>query len=1057
MLKALKCPPTHPILFQLSLLDGEFDTLLAFRSAVQDNASKRHRYLRRGEGRGGNGNEDSHAVAVTSGASEDGNIDGEEEWTGPSGATQQPINDGDDCPICLDPLDNPSKPITFCRPSCGNNLHLQCILEYAEHAAKSSHSPESYGVKCLLCRAPWGLDALPWLRRSWAAARRRLQSTGETKADGALGSEVHKNSRCSGCHAKPISGAKYVCVRCSPRVDLCSDCFGRGRHAQHPFVVTHEVGGAWTPAPRVGGNQQVWRPVAPLAGANGGQGLSEAALVALQTRELGPNDYDLLLMLDQGRQPRAAPTMTMPSGPSQPLGAFLAETLAVATVPPEQASCAHCGQILSMPSPNASQDVEGAAAEPHGRNKKRLRPRKYPCEHTVHLDCAAAAVETPSSQEGSTRSNFVCPVGACATPIYPGLFRKPRPVARSVDPPPSTAPATQSIYRTPHAHASGLGDGFALAGTAVSSTNLHARNGASDTTPAARPSGTRATGQSLRDTSRAPLALGGGVSAAEDPMLGLSGLQVGTSGAGSEHRAAAAGLMRGKVAGSRLKSEASSASSHKPSADDMTFLRVGASSSSVDEIAPLPNSHHRNNGASSSFSGTTSGSSKGAQRALAAKAARDAMMQAEAAQAEADLAEKLARHSARRRQPSSSTSSSRSSNSSSTGSSHGNLAVAPAHRRPSGLTLLPPPTIGEEASQLLPPPPAAVSETTATIVLTSPSPNAAVTRASSTEERSRLATPREEQANEGTQNQETASVALTTPNDGSTAAQRREARRSEALAALRQRQHQEVAAAETSRLEAERRRFAQEQLEPVVETANSAAAVVARERALARDLKLEAAAARRRSIADAERARNHSRIMARTEMDAAVERRRVDAIGARSRAHADPPIPQQGAEMSEVERAASTEAAPVDATSSSSSSAASEVALPAEPAAAPSVFLRRAVEAHASEVQRRRDHRRREEAKEGARLARANARHNTSHAAEASAFDQLVIGSAGSGEQQALGAMPSMRATRSAPMSVLGARRQVARSRTPGEAPRQPETPQLGLEIEGKSRISRVY
>jgi len=292
-------------------------------------------------------------------------------------------------------------------------------------------------------------------------------------------------------------------------------------------------------------------------------------------------------------------------------------------------------------------------------------------------------------------------------------------------------------------------------------------------------------------------------------------------------------------------------------------------------------------------------------------------------------------------------------------------------------------------------------------------------------------------------------ASLTSPSDELTGAQRREARRSEALTALRHRQHQEAAAAETSRLEAERRRFAQEHPEPVIETTNSAAAVASRERALARDLKLEAAAARRRSLADAERARNHSRIMARTEMDAAVERRRVDAMGARSRARADPPT-QVAAETTVAATAATTEVA-VAVAPAAAAAAASEVAEPTEPAA-PSVFLRRAVEAHASEVLRRRDHRRREEAKEGARLARANARLNTSSATAAPAFNGLVVGPAGGGEQQTLSAVPLMRATRSAPLSVLGASRHGGRSRTPGEAPRQPE-----LQIEGSTRIPRVH
>jgi hypothetical protein len=96
----------------------------------------------------------------------------------------------------------------------------------------------------------------------------------------------------------------------------------------------------------------VWRPAAPLAAA----GLSADALVALQNRDLGPDDYSTLLSLDQ-----APPPMN--------LGEFLASTLDVCTKPPETCSCAHCGKLLS------ESLIQG-----------RHRHKKYPCGHTVHTE-----------------------------------------------------------------------------------------------------------------------------------------------------------------------------------------------------------------------------------------------------------------------------------------------------------------------------------------------------------------------------------------------------------------------------------------------------------------------------------------------------------------------------------------------------------------------------------------------------------------------------------------------------------------------------------------------
>lgn len=48
---------------------------------------------------------------------------------------QQPVDGSDVCPICLDPMTEAEQPnlITFCRVGCGNNVHVKCMLEYAEH------------------------------------------------------------------------------------------------------------------------------------------------------------------------------------------------------------------------------------------------------------------------------------------------------------------------------------------------------------------------------------------------------------------------------------------------------------------------------------------------------------------------------------------------------------------------------------------------------------------------------------------------------------------------------------------------------------------------------------------------------------------------------------------------------------------------------------------------------------------------------------------------------------------------------------------------------------
>ena len=104
-----------------------------------------------------------------------------------------------------------------------------------------------FEVKCLLCRASWGIEGLPWLRRTWAKLRHI------EVAPGTKGSKIH-NSRCAGCYHKPINGNRYRCVKCpsKSKVDLCSHCFGKGGHIHHPFVVQETVGSELLPAPRKG-------------------------------------------------------------------------------------------------------------------------------------------------------------------------------------------------------------------------------------------------------------------------------------------------------------------------------------------------------------------------------------------------------------------------------------------------------------------------------------------------------------------------------------------------------------------------------------------------------------------------------------------------------------------------------------------------------------------------------------------------------------------------------------------------------------------------------------
>ncbi|NXA48873.1 ZSWM2 ligase, partial [Nothocercus julius] len=62
---------------------------------------------------------------------------------------QKEIGIEDICPICQEEFLKMMLPVTFCRYSCGNNVHIKCMKIWADH--QDELEPDSV-VKCPLCR-----------------------------------------------------------------------------------------------------------------------------------------------------------------------------------------------------------------------------------------------------------------------------------------------------------------------------------------------------------------------------------------------------------------------------------------------------------------------------------------------------------------------------------------------------------------------------------------------------------------------------------------------------------------------------------------------------------------------------------------------------------------------------------------------------------------------------------------------------------------------------------------------------------------------------------------
>ncbi|KAI9208004.1 uncharacterized protein BJ171DRAFT_636488 [Polychytrium aggregatum] len=207
--------------------------------------------------------------------------------------SRREISEGDVCPICQEEFDDtaPSQ-ITYCKTSCGNNVHIKCMKIMAEHQAKAMGVDV---VKCPLCRNNFGtIDHLKGEYEAAFKVRRREKVERETR---------HLGCTCRGCGLLPIVGNCHKCQNCKEYY-LCQKCFTGGSHSEHVFMVRSK-------------RQEQWKPASRMVASS----LPPQLIDQLQRRELGHNDYDLLLQLDgrveQGHVPiqivNSFPTKTVKS------------------------------------------------------------------------------------------------------------------------------------------------------------------------------------------------------------------------------------------------------------------------------------------------------------------------------------------------------------------------------------------------------------------------------------------------------------------------------------------------------------------------------------------------------------------------------------------------------------------------------------------------------------------------------------------------------------------------------------------------------------------------
>ncbi len=90
--------------------------------------------------------------------------------------------------------------------------------------------------------------------------------------------------QCSSCKRQLLYEAQYQCMIC-PNITCCKLCFGVKYHEQHDFLLRPQPDREWEPAFRKNEVLQQNEQYKKL-------------MEELQTRELGPDDYDMLLSLE---------------------------------------------------------------------------------------------------------------------------------------------------------------------------------------------------------------------------------------------------------------------------------------------------------------------------------------------------------------------------------------------------------------------------------------------------------------------------------------------------------------------------------------------------------------------------------------------------------------------------------------------------------------------------------------------------------------------------------------------------------------------------------------
>ncbi|XP_028275239.1 E3 ubiquitin-protein ligase ZSWIM2 [Parambassis ranga] len=139
----------------------------------------------------------------------------------PGEVHRKAIQNQDVCPICLEELLEKKLPVSYCRFGCGNNVHISCMMVWADLQELSDNEEI---VKCPLCREDFCSRRL--LVEEVRNVAKLFTRAEREKPD------KHLGVCCWSCHVCPVTGMCYKCTVCT-HFYLCKDCAEKGCHSEH--------------------------------------------------------------------------------------------------------------------------------------------------------------------------------------------------------------------------------------------------------------------------------------------------------------------------------------------------------------------------------------------------------------------------------------------------------------------------------------------------------------------------------------------------------------------------------------------------------------------------------------------------------------------------------------------------------------------------------------------------------------------------------------------------------------------------------------------------------